>query len=104
MYHFKEPHIKITQEWLQSKVEIVDYFTQIKGWWVKGNFQSKPLPIELPTAKFQKKYSNYGHTFSKNFWKKRCFIIYRKMGLDHSPNHVKWISIELGEDHLIELG
>jgi hypothetical protein len=39
MHHFKEPHIKINQEWLQSKEEIS---------------RSKPLPISWPTTKFQK--------------------------------------------------
>jgi hypothetical protein len=38
MYHFKEPHIKITQEWLYNKAETIDYLAQMKGWWAKGNF------------------------------------------------------------------
>jgi hypothetical protein len=38
MYHFKEPQIKITREWLESKVETIDYLTQMKGWWAKGIF------------------------------------------------------------------
>jgi hypothetical protein len=54
MYHFKEPHIKITQEWLQSKAKTIDYLAQLKGQWAKGNFQSKPLPIGWTTAKFWK--------------------------------------------------
>ena len=45
MYHFKEPQIKITQEWLQSKEETIDYLSQMKGLWDEGNFQSNPLCI-----------------------------------------------------------
>ena len=52
MYHFKEPQIKITQEWLQSRDGIIDYLAKMKGWWVEGNFQSKPFPTRWPTAKF----------------------------------------------------
>ena len=37
MYHFKEPKIKITQEWLQWRDNIVDYLSQMKRWWVEGN-------------------------------------------------------------------
>ena len=37
MYHLKEPHIKITREWLQSSAETIDYLTQMKGWWDEGN-------------------------------------------------------------------
>ena len=43
MYHFKEPHIKITQEWLQTKVEIIDCLPQMKVWRDEVNFLSKPL-------------------------------------------------------------
>jgi hypothetical protein len=51
VYHFKEPHIKITQEWLQNKAETVDYLSQMKDWWAEGNFLSKPLPFGWPTMK-----------------------------------------------------
>ena len=27
MYHFKEPQIKITQDWLQSRAKIIDYLS-----------------------------------------------------------------------------
>ena len=54
MYHFKEPRIKVTQEWLQNKVEVIDYLTQMKGWWVEVNFRCKPSHIGWPTSKFQK--------------------------------------------------
>ena len=33
MCHFKEPHIKVTQEWLQGKARAVDYLAHMKGWW-----------------------------------------------------------------------
>lgn len=55
MYHFKEPQIKVTQEWLQSSAETIDYLTQMKGWWDEGNFRSKPFPTGLPTSKFCKR-------------------------------------------------
>jgi hypothetical protein len=42
MYHFKEPQIKATQEWLQKKAEAVDYLAHMKGWWDIGNFRYKP--------------------------------------------------------------
>ena len=54
MYHFKEPHMKITHKWLQSKAKTDDYLAQMKGWWAEGNLRSKPLPIRWPTTKFQK--------------------------------------------------
>ena len=38
MYHFKEPQIKITQEFLQSKAKTIDYLAQMNGWWAEGNF------------------------------------------------------------------
>jgi hypothetical protein len=37
MYHFKEPQIKITQEWLYSKAKTIDYLSQMKGWWDEAN-------------------------------------------------------------------
>ena len=45
MYHFKEDHIKVTQEWLQNKSVSMDFLNVMKGWWSKGNFRSKPTPI-----------------------------------------------------------
>ena len=38
MYHFKETQIKITQEWLHSRAKIIDYLSQMKGWWDEEKF------------------------------------------------------------------
>ena len=52
MYHFKEPEIKVIEEWMQSRDDILDYLTQRKGLWDKGNFISKPFPIGWLASKF----------------------------------------------------
>jgi hypothetical protein len=54
MYHFKEAHIKVTQEWLQNKSMSINYLDIMKGWWSEGNCRSKPAPIGWKTLKFQK--------------------------------------------------
>ena len=43
-YHFKEAQVRVTPEWLQSKIESMYFLTIMKGWWLEGNFRSKPTP------------------------------------------------------------
>ena len=42
----------MTGEWIQNKAEVVDYLAKMKGWWLEGNFRSKPSPTGRPTYKF----------------------------------------------------
>ena len=59
---------------------------------------------QMAYPKILEKYSNFGHNIRNSFRKKKCFLTSRQMGPNHPPNHIKWIGIELGGGHLIELG
>ena len=52
IYHFKEPQIKVTQEWLQNTYDSIDFLNFMKGWWSEGNFRSKPTPTGWKISKF----------------------------------------------------
>ena len=54
LYHFKGAQVKVTPEWLESKVESIDFLSALKGWWSEGNFRSNPTPIGWIILKFRK--------------------------------------------------
>ena len=51
LYHLKEAQVKVTQEWLQSKVELVNFLYIMKGRCLKGTLdQSQHLPNGEPQS------------------------------------------------------
>ena len=52
MYHFKEPQVRVTQEWLQRKIESINFLTIMKGWWLEWKCILKPTPARWRTSKF----------------------------------------------------
>ena len=70
----------------------------------RKEFSIKASTHWMAYHKIPEKHSDYGHTSSKNFQEKICFIISRQMGPNNPPNFIKWIGIELGGDYLIKFG
>ena len=70
IYHLKESHIKVTQEWLIQKNEVVDFLTIMKGWWSKGQFMAKYASAEWKTFKFRRSVQIIVILLSKVFGRK----------------------------------
>ena len=82
LYHFKEAQVKVTLEWLQSKIAYVDFLSIMKGWWSKGKFRSKPPLVEWRTSKFRKRIQIIVILISR---------IFRRKDASHFPD--KWIPL-----------
>ena len=54
LYHFKQGQVRVTLEWLQTKIESVDFLSIMKGWLSEGKFRSKPTPAKWRTSRFRK--------------------------------------------------
>lgn len=82
LYHFKEAQVKVTPEWLQNKIESVDFLSIMKGWWSKGKFISKPSLEEWRTSKFRNSIQIILILLAR---------IFKRKDVPHFPS--KWISI-----------